>query len=148
MKRMNKETKTRKRLTILFNFILIILYLVFFMVYGISIGYFVYSLLTGCNNIIKYLTYSLLTGIIYIIIILLLVYINDNNNIKSLKWYINYIFISIIKVLVITSMTVFYLSYIDDNRFNCLIGISIIPFIGLISIPNIIKKYLVNKKTR
>lgn len=139
MKKINKKRKPRKELSIAVLLILILLFSITFLGFGICIGILINSLLNeSINNIIVNTLYTIIIGIIYFILLIILMFNKDNKNVKPLKWYINNILISVILNFIITAITIFVLQP-GDGIINYILGFSIFPLIGIITTPNIIK---------
>ena len=137
MKKINKR-KPRKELPLTLNLIIILLFAVSFIFFGICIGFLVNSFLNETiNDIIGNTFLTILAGIIYIILLLILLRNSDSENIKPTKWYINCILISLTINLIVPALTMIVLE--EDNVINYIIGFCMFPLIGIITTPNIIK---------
>ena len=136
---MKKQRKPRKELSKLVLLILIMLFSVTILCFGISIGFLINSSLNeSIDNIIVNLLFTLITGIVYFVLLIILLKNKDIENVKPLKWYINYSLILLMIILIISAITVFVLQP-GDGFINYIIGFSIFPLIGIISTPNIVK---------
>ena len=134
---MKKLNNKRKELSIGILLILILLFTVIYLCFGICIGFLINAFLYN-DNILVSLLFTLIVGIIYFILLLILIRDKDNENVKTRKWYINCILISLIVNLIVVAMTVFTLQP-DDGIINYNIVFCIFPFIGIITTPNVVK---------
>ena len=138
---MNKKRKPRKELPLVVNIIVILLFTVVFILFGICMGFFINTFINPTNDRLMSVLYTLVTGFIYMILLIILLRNSDSENIQPLKWYINCILISFILTLIVTAITVFMLGS-DDSIINYIIGFLMFPFIGIISTPNVVKHTL------
>ena len=134
---MKKINNKRKKISTGILLILILLFSIAFLCFGICIGFLINAFLYN-DNILVSLLFTLIVGIIYFILLLILVRDKDNENVKSRKWYINCILISLTVNLIIVAMTVFTLQP-ADGIINGIIGFCIFPFVGIITTPNVVK---------
>ena len=139
MKKNNKKRKTRKELRTSVLLILILLFSLTVLCFGISIGFLINSFINeSIDEILVNVLFNLIVGIIYFILLFILMHNKNIENTKTLKWYINGTLISLTITLIITAITIFTLQP-GDGIVNYIIGISIFPLIGIISTPNIVK---------
>lgn len=134
---MKKINKKRKKISTGILLILILLFSIVFLCFGICIGFLINAFLYN-DNILVSLLFTLIVGIIYFILLLILIRDKDNENVKTRKWYINCILISLTVNLIVVAMTVFTLQP-GDGIINYIIGFCIFPFIGIITTPNVVK---------
>ena len=140
-----KKNKSRKELSKLSIALIILLFPIIFILFGICIGFLINSFINQTyKEILTNSIFTILSGIVYIILLQLLIRTKDKENNKPFKWYINGILISFMFTLIISSITIITLQP-NDGIINFLIGFSIFPLIGIITTPNIIK--YVNKDT-
>ena len=143
---MKKINKTRKELSIPIKLLLILIFSCVFIIFGISNGFLINSFINGSlNEIVVNSIYTIITGIIYLVILLILIRDKDIDKTKSFKWYINCILISLIVNLIISAITIFTLGADKESSINYLIGFSMFPLIGIVSTINVVKH--VNKDT-
>ena len=134
-----KKRKPRKELSIGILLMLILLFSVAFLCFGVCIGFLINAFLNeSIDRIIASSLYTLVTGIVYFILLTILLHNKDKENVKPLKWYINSILISLTVNLIITALTVITLQP-GDGIVNYLVGFAIFPFIGIITTPNVVK---------
>ena len=89
---MKKINKTRKELSIPIKLLLILIFSCVFIIFGISNGFLINSFINGSlNEIVVNSIYTIITGIIYLVILLILIRDKDIDKTKSFKWYINII---------------------------------------------------------
>lgn len=140
MKKENKKRKPRKKLSTGVNLILVLMFAVVFVYFGICIGFLINSFINySIEDITAHVFITLLVCVVYMTLLLILIRNSDSENVRPLKWYINCILISFTLTLIITAITVFTLGSQEDNAINYLVGFCIFPFIGIITTPNIIK---------
>lgn len=129
----------RKELPLWLNLFLILLFPFVFLVYGVSIGFCIDSLLT--QDMFRLLSaglIALLVGLVKVILLIILMRNSDEENNKPFKWYVNGILMSLVTSLIITALAVITINE-DNSVLNYLVGIGLFPFIGIITTPNIIK---------
>ena len=148
MKKENKKRKPRKELSTGVNLILVLMFAVVFVYFGICIGFLINSFINySIEDITAHVFVTLLVCVVYMTLLLILILNSDSENVQPLKWYINCILISLTINLIITAITVFTLGAQEDNVINFLVGFCIFPFIGIITTPNIVK-HVKNDKTK
>ena len=136
---MKKQRKPRKKLSTAILLILILLFSVTFLCFGIFIGFLINSFLNeSIDDILVNSLYILIVGIIYFALLFILIRNKDSENVKPLKWYINSVLISLTLNFIITAITVFTLQP-GDGIINYIVGLSIFPLIGIITTPNIVR---------
>lgn len=139
MKKTNIKRKPRKELSIAVILILILLFSITFLCFGICIGFLINAFINeSIESILINILFTLIVGVVYFILLIILMFNKDNENIKPLKWYINGIFISITLTFIITAITIFTLQP-GDGIINYIIGFCIFPLIGIITTPNVVK---------
>lgn len=139
MKKINNKRKARKKLSIGILLMLILLFSIIFLCFGICIGFLIDAFLNeSIDDILINLLFTLIVGIIYFVLLFILIRDKDIENVKSIRWYIDKVLISLTVNLIITAITVFTLQS-DNGIINYIIGFCIFPFIGIITTPNIIK---------
>ena len=138
---MKKEKrKPRKELSIGVKLILILMFSVVFVAFGICFGFLINSFLNpSTNNIIINAVFTLVVGIVYMTLLLILIRDKDKEKVQSIKWYFNGILISLMFNLIITALTLFALGVDENNFINYVLGFGIFPLIGIITTPNIVK---------
>ena len=132
-----KKRKPRKKLSTGLMLLIILVFSIVFILFGVCIGFLINSFINpSTSDMLICIISTLLVGIIYMILLLILIRNKDIENVKSTKWYINGILISFTANLIVTAITVFML---EDNVINYLVCFSIFPLIGIITTPNAVK---------
>lgn len=136
---MKKQRKPRKKISTLVLLILVILFSIIFLGFGICIGFLINAFLNeSIDSIIVKGLFTIIVGIVYFSLLLVLICDKDNENVQSFKWYINCILISLTINLIITAITVFTLQP-GDGIINYIVGFGIFPLIGIITTFNVVK---------
>lgn len=137
----NKHLSTGKKLLIMTLFSISLLF------FGIFLGFFIKFLYLGINNndidkidmSLMSLVVSFIVGLIFFIsLISILKFYDRNKKDKTKKWYIDKVIFSLIAVWIVTSVVLFSF-YTDENEIMYLI-LSIISFfiIGILTTPNVV----------
>ena len=134
----NRKRKPRKELPTVVAAILAILFVGVFVLYGICVGFLVSSIINGLD-ILPHAFITFIVLIVYMIILTILMFNSDCENIQPLKWYINNYLISFTLNLIVTAVTVFGIGADYDIDINYIVGFGMFPLIGIITTPNIIK---------
>ena len=139
MKKTNKTRQPRKELSKGVLLILVLIFSVVFVFFGICIGFLINSFINfSLHDVIVNTIITLSVGIVYMSLLLALIRNKDNKKDKSSKWYINCILISVTMTFIVSAVTIF-IGGQGDNIINYLIGSAMFPLIGIITTPNILK---------
>lgn len=137
------QIKNRKKLSIGLTLILILIFSVVMLFFGICIGLLINSLINNTHeNILGYVILTLIAGIIHTRLLIILLNNRFSEIEKSNKWYINCILISMVFVFIISAVTIFISGPDNDSTLNYIIGFAFFPLIGIITTPNIVKYVL------
>lgn len=140
MRKENKKRKPRKELSTGVNLILVLMFAVVFVYFGICIGFLINSFINySIEDITAHVFITLLVCVVYMTLLLILIRNKDYENVKPFKWYINGVLISFTNTFIVTAITVFTLGNQENSNINYLIGVGIFPLIGIITTPNIVK---------
>lgn len=139
MKKLNKKRKPRKELSIPVILLVILMFPITFLSFGICVGFLATSFIVySARGILTYSILSLLFGVLCMSLLFILARNSDKENVKPFKWYVNCMLMSLVFVLIITAVTIFTMGS-DDSITNYIVGALMFPLIGIITTPNVVR---------